>query len=438
MTASIHTIVDTAVLALQWARLELYPRRRAVSQRNHLALFAWALPPNSNGGVHRPLSFLRYGPTCGWRISAFHGHPPKDQREHGEELVGKIPATVELYEVRKAVSYPSFKLTPQIDGGFSNAVEYAKVAIKALADNPPSVVLASGPPFFVFVAAMFVARYFRVPLVLDYRDEWSECPFGFISHSRDDRYWEQRCLASASTVMFTTESQKDQQLKVFPQLEACPVYVLPNGWEPDDFSSIHEVNALAGEELVSIAHIGTLADHTAPDAFLKTLNQLLDISPNWISCLKIQFVGRRSQSANFALKEFLFPEVMQVVDHMRKSDAVAWMRQSTALLLIAHPELERYLPGKLFDYVAARRPILVYGDEGEASRLIECLEIGVRCPPRDAKSLEAALLNLKRWDMSVSRQRVSHWLGNHRRDRLASRMFDILDGLQNGGERENK
>jgi glycosyltransferase involved in cell wall biosynthesis len=234
------TLAETLRVHAKWRALEsAKPVRRRGSGR-HLALLAWALPPNSNAGVHRPLSLLRYGPGAGWRVAAFHGVAPANQRQHGEELRASIPDVVRLCEVAELKLQPSYRATPQIDGGFGNAIAFARHAIATLRDDPPDVVLASGPPFFVFVAARWLARHFGVSLVLDYRDEWSECPFDFVAHGRDDRAWEERCHADAAAVVFTTESHRRHQIAAFAGLEAARTHVLPNGWEPGDFETSKE------------------------------------------------------------------------------------------------------------------------------------------------------------------------------------------------------
>lgn len=432
---SLQTLIDTAVMGARWLSLELPRPRRAPRARTgrHLALFAWALPPSSNVGVHRPLSFIRYGSRTGWRIDSFCSEPPRTQRQHGEELLARVPREATLHVVPHPIRQPSHQFFPRIDGEFTNALAYARFANELLAGDPPDVVLASGPRFFTFVAALFVARRFGVPLVLDYRDEWTECPFDFVQKDGDDRAWERRCLRRADAVLFTTESHRRHQLAVFPELTPRKAHVVSNGWDPDEFvEGPGEAPASrAGDgRTLRLAYVGSLAGQTPPHDFLESLEQLLTDEPDWRPRIRVQFIGRRGPSAEEAIRAFRFPGVLEVIDHVGKREAIARMRERDALLVIATTGLERYLPAKLFDYVAARRPVLAFGTRGESSALIEQLGVGTFCPSGSVTALRDALVHLQTLDMSLHDESVHEWLQEHRRDVLASRAFEVIENLR--------
>ncbi len=422
------TLADTLALGRQWIALEA-SRGAPTARRGgrHLALFAWALPPSTNAGVHRPLSFLRYGPGLGWRLSAFHGHAPAGHRQHGAELMALIPPAVRMHEVADSTRQPSHRWFPRVDGGFKNALAFARQAIATLASDPPDVVMASGPPFFVFVAARYVARHFGVPLVLDYRDEWTECPFDFVDHSGNDLWWERRCLRDASQVLFVTESLRRHALATFEGLDPARCHHLANGWEPQDFPLLDGPAAAPGQDaLLRLAHVGNLAGHTPPQAFLESLGALVDRNPQLAQRVRVQLIGRRAPSEDAAVQAFRYREMLELIDHVPKQEAAARMRSAGALLLLSMPELDRSLPSKLIDYVAARRPILVFGSRGESSDLVMRLGVGLLCPAGDPAALESALGQLATGALVGREHDVQAWLEQHRRGPLAARLFDLL------------
>lgn len=435
-TLKLITAWDTLLLGSQWLYLEglkFFPQRR-VGKKNgrHLALFAWALPPNSNAGVYRPLSFIRYGTELGWRIDAFQGEVPTNQNEHGNELLSHVPANAKLYIVPSSPRQPSYRLFPQIDGGFKNALTDARYAIQLLAKDPPDIVLASGPPFHVFLAAYFVAKRFGVPLVLDYRDEWTECPFDFVSKGNQDRFWERRCLAAATAVLFTTQSHLEHQLAQFAELKKEKAHLIPNGWESDDFlinDNQNDIQKSANNGILNLAHIGNLASHTLPDDFLKALAELLTNEPEWQKRIIVNFIGRRSPAATSVLDSFPYRDNLKLINHVGKREANRLMQEADVLLLIAAPELERYLPGKLFDYVAAHRPILIFGSPGESSRVLEKIGVGSLCPSGSGKLLGEALQLLWKTDIRKNSTILQKWLDHHKRANLAKEAFDIFSKL---------
>jgi glycosyltransferase involved in cell wall biosynthesis len=327
---------------------------------------------------------------------------------------------------------PSYNYFPRVDGGFTKALAHAVFAIEALRHDPPDVVLASGPPFFTFVAARFVARHFSVPFVLDYRDEWTECPFDFVTKDGDDLKWERRCLTEAGAVLFVTESFLKHQLSVFPQLDRRRAHVVPNGWDPEDFAIASREAATAPRErdaVVRVAHVGALSGHTPPFEFLESVRRLLENRPEWISRLRVSFIGRRSLTANAAIRDFPYPEVLEVVDQVGKRDAIRCMHDADVLLVLSAPGLERYLPSKLFEYLASRRPVLIFGSAGESSALVEKLGAGMLCPAGSGEALGDTLTKLRDLDQSPHEHAVSAWLQEHRRDVLSARAFDTIDSV---------
>lgn len=430
----VQTLIDSAMVGADWLSLERPRLRRSARAQpgRHLALFAWALPPNSGAGVHRPLSFMRYGSSAGWRIDAFCGEPRDEQRQHGDELLSRVPREATLHAVPRSSRQPSYRFFTPIDGGLTNALAFAHHASTTLANDPPDVVLASGPPFSMFVAGLLASRRFGVPLVLDYRDEWTECPADFVNKSGNDRAWERRCLRAADAVLFTTESHRRHQLATFPELLASKAHLVPNGWVPEDFVDAGRksgVMELGDAVEVRLAHVGTLAGHTPPNDFLNSLQELLTNEPAWAPRIKVQFIGRHSPSADTAIRTFKFPTVIEVIDHVGKREANRCMQESDGLLLLAAPDLERYLPGKLFDYLASRRPVLVFGSRGESASLVDQLGAGVFCPSGSGAALRDALLRLQKLDMAAQRESVDTWLQEHRRDALASRAFAVIDSI---------
>ncbi len=284
----------------------------------------------------------------------------------------------------------------------------------------------------MFVAAFWVANHFGAKLVLDYRDEWTQCPFDFVAKGRDDRKWEERCLLRADAVVFTTESHRSQLLRAFPTLPPRRLHLIPNGWDSRgmaDQLDVCESKAKSEPGRITISHVGNLAGHTPPEEFLALMQRLVDECPAWRERLSLSFVGARSAKADAALKGFPYPDMLDVVDHVPKSEADRRMREADLLLLIAVKDLERYLPGKLFEYVAARRPILVVGHPGEASRVVEALGIGrVIAGNAEVSTLEGLLEELTRDDV-IPLSRVSDWLRAHERRVLAGKLFELLDTL---------
>jgi len=97
-------------------------------------------------------------------------------------------------------------------------------------------------------------------------------------------------------------------------------------------------------------------------------------TPDEAKNLEIVFAGRRTgeQSAILARLDGL-PCRVRVLDYVDHREAVRMMREASGLclLLSSLPAAERVVPAKLFEYMAARRPILGVVPDGECRDLLE-------------------------------------------------------------------
>lgn len=424
---------DTASGYGAWLRAEAESAwqglRAPAVERRHALVVATSLPPRFDGGVFRPLSWLRYaGENC-WRISAVTRAPDGDETEAGRQLAALIPRDVTVCHAPPPSLRPSRRLFAQVDGGLLTALALYRSGVETFAASPPAAVIATGPSFAAFVAGQLLARHFRSRLVLDYRDEWSENPFGFVHQGRDDRWWEQRCLAVADAVLFTTRAQLRHAEAVFRGLVRGKGTVLLNGWEPDPSVAAAEHEPRDGGRLV-IATSGVLGTMALPGPFLRDLSHVLESAPALKAGLRLRFIGRRLEPAERELGRFPHPELLELIDQCPRAEADRLIRRSDVLLLLTDLDMARYLPGKLFEYLATGRPILVHGQRGEAQALVQQLGAGLYTEEGSVDALAKALHALSQTGAETwNTDRRRTWARDHTRRRLARAFFARLSEL---------
>jgi glycosyltransferase involved in cell wall biosynthesis len=378
------------------------------------------------GGTYRLASFTRYASLGGWHVSVFANPEPSHPTAAGEHMLA-YAGDSEVHRISRQGRTPSYSWFPRLDGGLTAALKLARLAKPCLAAAPPSVVIASGPPFASFVAASHVAVHFGVPLVLDYRDEWTQCPFDFVKAARTDLYWEKRCLRQAAAVIFTTDSQLRHQCSMFA-FDELKATVIPNGWEPLDqpMPTANEDEDSSQDQRVTIAFVGYLGSHCLPQRFLGTVARLAQERPELRGQWRLQFCGEKSPEAHQELDAFPFQEMIVRLEQAPRPVATAAMRRATALLAINPPAFSRYIPGKLYDYIASGRPVLAYGTGGEIGRLIADLDVGTAVEDGDSAGLLRAIAWCAARTSSESKGRVGIWLTHHTREVLARRMVAVL------------
>lgn len=443
----LKSAIDTVSAYKLWmevaARSKLGHRRRTrLSTNRHVALIAWFFPPSNDVGALRPTYFVKYGTEFKWKTSVISGPDICSLNPATSYLLQHLPKLLSLARVEPFPLKPSWNWFPRINGGFLDALFTFLTALKLLDKDPPSVVMATGPPFHTFVAAYYIARFYRARLVLDYRDEWTEGTPAFVKLGNADREWESICLRKADAIIFTTQSMLELYTNSSLKVDPVKCHVIRNGWDPADFLIANEVSRefIKPERLIVIAFFGTISDHTLPGDFLKTIEKVIDRRADLRNRLKIRFVGRQSKSALTQLNSFAYQEVLEKIDNfLPKPLMIRMMQESSALLLLNGLERERVLPLKLYEYLAAEPPILVFGDKGETPEIIRKLNAGILIPIGDDNVLESALdriSNIKTF--KTDRINLQEWLNLHTCKMMAQRMIQVFEQLIDGSKYESK
>lgn len=424
---------QTLATVARWFRLETIARARrgstpSAKQQREVVLLADCFPPIVNGGVYRPLSLVRFATKNGWRVTVYTKAADR-QSTVGDALAARVPVEVTVHRLMQ--NLPRLPAGIEVDGGLANALLVVESVLAAR--SRPHVILATGPQFHNFVAALLLKQILGSKLVLDYRDEWSECPFDFVQKGRANAWWEERCLGDSDLVVFTTASMRLHALQRFPRLEESMTCVVENGSEADDgeWQGPSEIlDFMRTDDRASIAFLGTLGQHTDPSSFLTSLNQVLERRAELRDSIRILWIGNQDPDRLAAIASLDRFGVSRCFGQVSQAEARLIMEHSRALLLIVNREMDRYRPGKLYSYLAARPPILVFGSFGEAGQIVSELGAGFVVDDGDGAGLEGALSNmLTPPDHQHDDAKRHAWVSRHTREILAGRFFDHVDAL---------
>lgn len=419
-------IKDTLETYIKWAYVSFHSsfcKRSVDNSGNRLFLIASHLPPNSGGGVFRPLSFIENAEENGWDCIAYTIDNISIENKSGQYLLSKIKKNI-INRVKCNKSNASWRFSPRIDGGFNNALNIYESAVKY--NDSPSVILCTGPSFCTFLTGLYLKKFFQAKLVLDYRDEWSLCPFSWVDNTQLNSYFERKCCEQADKIIFTTKSHLEHHTKTFSHIDPNKRIIIPNGYEEAD---VPAANYECSNEKYTISFLGYLGSHSLPNNFLVDLEYIIDKNPSLENKISIVFIGNKCEQAINAFNDFPYKRVIRSYDHVSKQDAMKMMKQSNALLILAGDNMEGYIPGKLFDYLACKKPIIYYGVNGEASQIINYLESGICVLPKDFNSLFDGINALINGGFNISNFKVQNWLKSHTRKELAKLFYNELNQL---------
>jgi glycosyltransferase involved in cell wall biosynthesis len=187
------------------------------------------------------------------------------------------------------------------------------------------------------------------------------------------------------------------------------VHVLRNGFDPADFPSpSSEPHSAARDTPLRLVHTGMLTLTRSAEGLLRGLRHLLRQHPEYRDAFRIELLGARESDNDARIAALGLQDCVSVRDYVPHQQAIASMQGADVLVLIKHTE-ERFrglIPGKLYEYMGAGRPILALVPESEAADLIRQTACGEVVSPQDpdavARCLETFLHHKRNGTLSAA------------------------------------
>lgn len=253
----------------------------------------------------------------------------------------------------------------------------------------PDVVFSSYNPATALIAARRIAGRLDAPWVADFRDLWAANPYA--EHSRPrrklDAYLERRTLSTAASLTTVSEPLARDLRHKFNR----PVTVVMNGYDAEDAANVEDATPRTepGAQLV-IRHMGTIyPGKRDPSALFEAISGASSLR----SRIRVEFYGRNLAAVITAARHYGLGQQVAALPPVSRSESLSLQASADLLLLLTwnSPKEDGALPGKLFEYVGSRRPILVVGSQtGAAADLVRQYKLGGVCA--DARSIQTILL----------------------------------------------
>jgi glycosyltransferase involved in cell wall biosynthesis len=147
---------------------------------------------------------------------------------------------------------------------------------------------------------------------------------------------------------------------------------------------------------VNLLFTGTLGNVRGRDdrGLFAALRELARDDPTFSHRLRLVIAGSMTEEAQAVISQ---PELAPMVRHLgvlSRPEALALQRRAAALLLITSADDASVASMKIYEYVAAGRPILALAGDNQAARIVEETGTGVRVAPDDVPGIRRALERL--------------------------------------------
>lgn len=374
-----------------------------------LLIITYYWPPKGGAGVQRWLKMVKYFREFGWEPIIFTpsgGDTPvvdhtlsKDIPENITELNYPIWEPFELYNkimgnksgkknysgliVEGKKGALTAKLSMWIRGNFfipdarkfwiKPASKYLK---EYLLENPVDAMVSTGPPHSMHMVALRIKEELGIPWIADFRDPWTKIDFYHelkLSNWADKKHHqlEKEVLSKADKVVCVTPSWA----KDFEALGNRNIDVITNGFDPEDYRN----EDIATDEFFTITHVGSMNKDRNPLILWEALKECSIQSEEFCKKVRIQLIGQVDFSILQSLENAGLNDNLIRIDHLPHKQAIEKLESSQILLLPINntPNINGVVPGKLFEYMGAKRPILCIGKkEADAGKIIREAKAG--------------------------------------------------------------
>lgn len=411
-------------------------------------------PPLGGSGVQRGVKFSKYLPEFGWESLILTPHPRLVKHPKDPSLLADVRPEQKIFRcftldahwlykvfwglrLPRAVTWLMFHVFRPDAEILWLPFAWRKLK-QVVRKEKPDLLFISGPPFSPMLLGKWCKDKYQIPYIVSFRDDWSQGQSRLdnpppASFSRLEKRLEHSVLASAAHTVVVNKAYKRDFITLYPDLDDSRFSVITNGYDESDFMSCHSQRNHEIDKL-QIVHPGVLFGRRHPGIIWQAICNLAaraEIDPNK---LRIHIYGRNF--ASFVFKGFEHNEIIREIVHLHPylphAETIKLICEADILLLFSGPgaKSDAELPGKLFEYLRAGKPILgIVHPEGVCAEILLKAKSGVVASQEDLYQIEMQIKDLyQQWTQGkLGINPDWEYIRQFERQALTSRLAEVFD-----------
>ncbi|MGS4344415.1 glycosyltransferase family 4 protein [Myroides odoratus] len=287
-------------------------------------------------------------------------------------------------------------------------------------------VITTGPPHSVHLIGLALKKKLSIKWFADFRDPWTTIGYHKelkLSDQAKEKHLalEHEVLNTADHLIVTSKTTR----KEFETKTTKPIAIITNGYD------VAHLGKIPLDEKFTVAHIGSFLSNRNPRVLWKAISELRRENPAFKAAFELKLIGKISEDILNTLAEFKLLECTDNRGYVENQEALRQMRASQVLLLVEidSDDTRAIIPGKLFEYMAAERPILAIGpEESDFFEIIQQTNVGRNALYSEKDKISEILLQY--FELYQKQQLQVHAMGLQYfgRKRLTERLVSVLNG----------
>lgn len=410
-------------------------------------------PPAGGGAVIRWSKFTKYLPLYGWEplvVTAATETIFTDDSLNTDLHVDRLPLSFldrwKFRAIKESAADANHAAKKNIDyykflGRISRVLEqnllipdqhifWRRIAMKRIRElmktQPVDAVVTTGPPHSTHLIGLQIKKEFNKPWLVDFRDDWTSNPL--FSPSWPTAKWraerqEKRVLQNADRVVTVTEASRQEFLRTHRTIPENKFVTITNGYDASDFADY----AGPPHSGFILSYFGSIGGRRSAQPLFTALQELSIQDKNFNSDLQLEFIGTFTDSREPWRQAW--PGRVSFVPPVSHQESIRRMRRAPLLVLMLHAEENSAtaVPGKVYEYVASRRPILPIIAPGATRSTLQSVGLTEFADPKDTSAIKGLVLKMYRqWQRRALQPLPGTAIDRYNRQELTARMAELL------------
>jgi hypothetical protein len=326
-----------------------------------------------------------------WKITVITTNPSKYGRKD-LSLQSDIPKettvikTTNLYTSPNANKYIRFRFLLDYYLKWYPAAIYR--GIKVIRNNNITTIFASYPWTSHIIIAFIIAIMTKTKLVIDYRDYWNKS-VPLLSNLLTAL--ERKIMRKAKFVVFNNYHTSQFYKKSYNKILKNKSFIIENGYDKEDMLN----NSIKDNIYFNIVYTGNTYSKAIQRPFLVAVKELADEDKISSNDFQITFVGYENNLDKRYIYKNNIHQFFTFIDDIPHIDSVKIQLSADLLLLFANfnPLMSKWCtPGKFFEYLGARKTILLLAHENSAmADYLRWTSSGVLVDPTDLEQIKSTI-----------------------------------------------